>query len=206
MQFTRPSKVSDNQWAKRMYCSKSCSQRKVKNLTDIEIADLYRYGMSSCEIAPLAKVTARAVILALKRENVVIRTPTERLTISHSRQSYKEAASKARTGIPCPESVKRTLRARIGEKNHNWRGGVTKDAQGYLCYTASPSNGKNAGRHVHRVVAEQSLGRPLEPKEVVHHKDHDKTNNDPDNLQVMTHSEHARYHAIKSKLGRNKNA
>jgi hypothetical protein len=41
------------------------------------------------------------------------------------------------------------------------------------------------GRHEHRVVAEALLGRPLAPGEVVHHKDGDKLNNSPDNLEVL---------------------
>jgi hypothetical protein len=53
---------------------------------------------------------------------------------------------------------------------------------------------KQHGRHQHRVVAEQMLGRPLKPGEIVHHIDGNKHNNDPSNLQVMTQSEHIREH------------
>jgi len=49
-------------------------------------------------------------------------------------------------------------------------------------------------RDLHRVIAEQRLGRKLKPNEVVHHIDGDKLNNDPDNLCVMTRGEHARLH------------
>jgi len=45
---------------------------------------------------------------------------------------------------------------------------------------------KRHGRHEHRVVAEQMIGRPLERGEIVHHIDGDKHNNDPSNLMVMT--------------------
>lgn len=50
------------------------------------------------------------------------------------------------------------------------------------------------GRHEHRIVAARMLGRPLKPDEVVHHIDCDKRNNRPDNLLVMTQSEHAKLH------------
>lgn len=53
---------------------------------------------------------------------------------------------------------------------------------------------KTNGRHTHRVIAEQKLGRALKPGEIVHHIDGDILNNHPDNLEVMTQSEHIRRH------------
>ena len=54
---------------------------------------------------------------------------------------------------------------------------------------------KTNGRHTHRVVAEQELGRSLVPGEVVHHKDGDILNNAPDNLEVLpSQAEHTRRH------------
>jgi DNA-directed RNA polymerase subunit RPC12/RpoP len=56
---------------------------------------------------------------------------------------------------------------------------------------------KIKGRHIHRVVAEMKLGRPLSSEEVVHHIDGDKNNNDPKNLMVLpSQKEHARLHMI----------
>lgn len=48
----------------------------------------------------------------------------------------------------------------------------------------------------HRLVMEQLIGRELTPDEEVHHKDGDKSNNDPKNLELMpSRTEHAREHA-----------
>ena len=55
---------------------------------------------------------------------------------------------------------------------------------------------KTFGRHTHRIVAEQKLGRPLNADEVVHHLDGDKRNNSPDNIRVFpSQKEHAEFHA-----------
>lgn len=55
---------------------------------------------------------------------------------------------------------------------------------------------KRDGRHEHRVIAEQKIGRPLKKGEVVHHLDGNKRNNSPDNLQVLpSRAEHSRIHA-----------
>ena len=47
---------------------------------------------------------------------------------------------------------------------------------------------------VHRMVAEKYLGGIPEGY-VVHHKDHNKKNNVPSNLEIMDHSSHSSYHA-----------
>lgn len=47
---------------------------------------------------------------------------------------------------------------------------------------------------------EKHLGRKLRSDEVVHHKDGDKSNNSIENLEVMTLSEHSRFHMTGKKL------
>jgi hypothetical protein len=45
---------------------------------------------------------------------------------------------------------------------------------------------------LHRQLMAESLGRPLVPGEIVHHRDGDSNNNDPSNLMVLPSQ---RYHA-----------
>ena len=46
----------------------------------------------------------------------------------------------------------------------------------------------------------EQLGRPLKKGEIVHHRDGDKWNNSPENLEVMTQSEHCTLH-LKQRWG-----
>jgi hypothetical protein len=56
---------------------------------------------------------------------------------------------------------------------------------------------KDSERYVHITQAEKKVGGKLWPGRVVHHKNGDRQDNRPENLQVMWRGEHSRYHAKK---------
>lgn len=56
---------------------------------------------------------------------------------------------------------------------------------------AHPKNGKV---YYHRHIASVANGRWIDKHEVVHHKDNDRKNNDPLNLEILTHPEHSKHH------------
>jgi hypothetical protein len=71
-----------------------------------------------------------------------------------------------------------------------------REAQRQRFSTVKPSTYRKLfGRHEHRVVAQNMLGRPLRSDEHVHHLDENKHNNAPENLAVMSAREHLALHA-----------
>ena len=86
------------------------------------------------------------------------------------------------------------------EQNPNWRGGRKIRKDGYTLVIApddhpSPAYVTRGTKYIleHRYVMEQHLGRYLDPKEVIHHKDGNPRNNSIDNLRLFaSQAEHIR--------------
>jgi hypothetical protein len=102
------------------------------------------------------------------------------------RQTIARLAAKGLWVSQRPE-VREKLRGPNPAKAAGWAhtlpvGTVVLASSGYMkIKVADP----NEWAYLHRHLMETMLGRPLEPGEVVHHKDGDRGNNDPDNLEVL---------------------
>lgn len=92
----------------------------------------------------------------------------------------------------------------------SYKGGCTRVYGGYVWEFCPGHRLQNQWGWVaqHRLVAEDMIGRPLIQSddesiaEVVHHKDECRSNNDPSNLQVMTHRAHRAHHARQLAIAR----
>lgn len=118
-------------------------------------------------------------------------------------QEWAQHAHKGRAAWT-EESIKSYTQKMTGENNPAWKGGATyRTRKGNypqsVKYVRCPSEFISMARKdgyvmEHRLIMAQHLGRPLLRSEVVHHIDHDVTNNQLDNLQLFaSNGEHKRH-------------
>jgi hypothetical protein len=81
-----------------------------------------------------------------------------------------------------------------GARHAQWNNGTYTGSNGYIAIAVPVGHHlrmANGYAYVHQLVAEEVLGRELLPGETVHHVNGIKTDNQPENLKVMSRSEHA---------------
>lgn len=94
----------------------------------------------------------------------------------------------------------------VGKFHPRWGGGRTINTQGYVLIYSPEHPYRDARKYVreHRLVMEKKLGRYLRPDEEVHHINHDKLDNQIDNLQLLSFEEHLALHRVERRVERMK--
>lgn len=113
-------------------------------------------------------------------------------------ESFRKKLSERQKGCKLTDEQKR----KISEKNScnynglNGYGHTKKHNQGYiLAYAPKHPNAHKDGYVMfHTVLMERNLGRYLNENEVVHHINHNKSDNRIENLMLMTKHEHSSMH------------
>jgi hypothetical protein len=87
-----------------------------------------------------------------------------------------------------------SIRRKNGPANNNWQGGRSVASNGYVLIrigVGHPLADCRGYCYEHRLIASGMIGRWLKPSELVHHRDGNKQNNHPANLDVKaSNAEH----------------
>lgn len=154
----------------------------------------------ACNLATVAEALHRAGFTARKRGGTrqeikaetrdrLVALYREHGSITRAAELAKTSYSKAYTALFEAGEISKNNK-RVGNKHSMWRGGVTRNAEGYLLEmvgAADPlrSMARAAGYvPQHRLVVARFLGRPLEARETVHHINGNKADNRLENLQL----------------------
>lgn len=163
------------------FCSTKCFGHSMETPVDgTLLIQLYESGRSQEEVAAALGLTQKKVWKFLRR-----------------------------AGIRCrPQKMRPDRR---GPKTPAWRGGRSISCGGYvLIWKPDHPRAQKKSGYVfeHILVAEEKLGRPLVWKgpghpdtEIVHHRNGNKQDNGPENIEVVRYAQHMSIHAALRKRG-----
>lgn len=188
------------------------NKKRFTEATEKQAVQMYENGESTASLAAFFKAGEATVLSVLKKHGVQLRKrtdlfihPAQRLEMramyeaGHSVEEVAKAFDMSwRPAQRVLEEAGVTIRPagfRRGEEHHAWSGGRHEAPDGYIrvwlsadhpFVSMAQKHGDTVGGYVleHRLVMAEKLGRPLTDSETVHHKDTNRQNNHPDNLEL----------------------
>lgn len=166
------------------------------------------------DVKGLSRGSERRVLLKCDTCSAVTTTTYHNYCLSQEKKGWtgitkcRSCATKIsglnRRGNPAWNKGQKLSQDKRGPGHPSWKGGTYISSDGYRMVYVGTSQDNESGwsnyRKEHVLVAERVLGRALNDDDVVHHKDGNKLNNDPENLWVCTSSEHRKAHASLQKI------
>lgn len=204
-------------WLKLQYCDKRIPITEIAKLANTSHAQISRYtkrlGLSRLPLSPSKKAIEKQRQTILKHSSYnthgKISTP---VSFNYRNKNWlkskyqKEKLSMHNIANLCgvthscvlrwmiKYSIPRRVPTNKGDENGNYKDG-TKLHSGYkLIKTKNhPQAQANGYMREHRLIMEKHLNRYLTANEHIHHKDGNKLNNNINNLELMTNTEHKHY-------------
>jgi IS30 family transposase len=167
------------------------------NKVDVkEVERLYiSEGLPMHEVARQMGIATGTVFNTIKRNGIPAREQYRGFRgKTHSAETREKIGRAHRGKIVSAESREKLSQAKkIGGIGHK------KLHDGYVAvyFPDHPHSTKEGYVMEHDLVMSALIGRWLHPDECVHHINEVKTDNRKENLQLMTNSEHMRYHSSK---------
>lgn len=150
------------------------------------VIDLYASGMSIPQVSSITGL-ARSTVRHHCKKAGVLRSRADGIRKAGEEGRLGQSKGKKRTF-----SDEWKLNISAGKLKH-----ADDHARGYRISRAGYkefTRGEHKGRSEHVVIMESIIGRRIKRNEHVHHKDRNKLNNHPSNLQLLTISEHVALH------------
>ena len=160
-----------------------------KVIIDDNLIEMYASGMSLPDVCSspeghgvsMSTLRSRLIDLGILRtRSEAIRLAREKGKINHKGMKRPPRSDEWRR----KQSVSMLQRAELFAKTLGLK------PNGYMAYTRGP----NKGRSEHVVIMEGIIGRRLYANEQVHHINQIRNDNRPENLQLLTKSEHMKLH------------
>lgn len=153
----------------------------------------YTRYMTYADIAKECNVTPASVCNWFKKYGII---PRKNGIQIHPHYYTDEERNRTRS-IHKGKIVSEETRRKISNARKLHKSGHEKKrSDGYIgvYYPDHPDANKDGYVMKHRLIMEQKIGRRLKNNEVVHHKNHNRSDNRIDNLELMTASEHMSMH------------